>query len=127
MHLNEIKDLECSLHDAKRANRQWLEKVLHQDFMEITRSGILVDRQETIAALTTETAASQIMASDFHLQTVNAGCVILTYRTMVRSEAGTSHAALRSSCWTLTERTGWQLLFHQVTPDVSERRNGPGL
>ncbi len=127
MHLNEIKDLECSLHDAKRANRLWLEKILHPDFMEITRSGILTNRQETIAALTAEATAPQIVASDFNLQPVNAGCVILTYKTVVRRGGGNVRAALRSSCWTLTEGTGWQLLFHQGTPDTTGNRNSLGL
>lgn len=118
--LDEIKALECSLHGSGRADKQWLEKVLHQDFREITRSGVMVDRQYTVDALLTETQSSQhIIATDFRLQILSDTCVILTYRTVMRGESGNSRAALRSSCWTLTQDTGWQLAFHQGTPDVT--------
>ena len=38
--LDEIKALECSLHTARRNDKQWLERVLHQGFREITRSDV---------------------------------------------------------------------------------------
>lgn len=114
--LDEIKMLECSLHSTTRTDKQWLERVLHQDFREITRSGVMVDRQKTIAALTTETKKSGIVAGDFQLQVLSEKCVLLTYKTCVRSDKGDARGALRSSIWTLTEGTGWQLIFHQGTP-----------
>lgn len=116
MLLDEIKDLECSLHDARRTDRQWLERVLHQDFREITRSGTLVERQETINALTAETSVLPIASCGFHLQTVDHQCIILTYKTAIMSESGPVRAALRSSCWVCNPTIGWQLLFHQGTP-----------
>lgn len=114
--LDEIKKLECSLHSTTRTDKQWLERVLHQDFREITRSGVMVDRQKTIAALTTETEKTGIVAGDFQLQVLSEKCVLLTYKTCVRSDKGDARGALRSSIWTLTEGTGWQLIFHQGTP-----------
>lgn len=114
--LEEIKALECSLHSARRNDKQWLGRVLHQDFREITRSGAMVDRQQTIAALMTETEGSGIESGDFQLQILGEKSVLLTYKTCVRSGTGDVRGALRSSIWTLTEGTGWQLIFHQGTP-----------
>ncbi|MFU2319118.1 DUF4440 domain-containing protein [Rahnella sp. PCH160] len=114
--LDEIKALECSLHNARRNDKQWLERVLHPDFREITRSGKRVDRHQTIAALIAETQGSGIESDDFQLQILSEESVLLTYKTCVRSDSGNLRGALRSSIWTLTEGTGWQLVFHQGTP-----------
>lgn len=114
--LEEIIALECSLHSARRNDKQWLESVLHQDFREITRSGAMVDRQQTIAALMTETEGSGIGSGDFQLQILGEKSVLLTYKTHARNGTGDVRGALRSSIWTLTEGTGWQLIFHQGTP-----------
>lgn len=114
--LDEIKALECSLHTARRNDKQWLERVLHPDFREITRSGKRVDRHQTIAALIAETEGSGIESGDFQLQILSEKSVLLTYKTCVRINTGNLRGALRSSIWTLTEGTGWQLVFHQGTP-----------
>ncbi|RJT39846.1 DUF4440 domain-containing protein [Rahnella woolbedingensis] len=114
--LEEIKALECSLHGARRADEKWLERVLHPDFREITRSGQRVDRQQTVAALTAETQASGLEAENFRLQTLNEGCVILTYKSFVSAGNEKRRCTLRSSCWMKVKGTGWQMIFHQGTP-----------
>lgn len=67
MLLERLKSLECSLHDDKRNDREWLEEILHEEFREITRSGMLVDRAETIEALSTEDKSPIIHSDDFRL------------------------------------------------------------
>jgi len=114
--LDEIKALECSLHATSRTDREWLERVLHQGFREITRSGAMVGRQQTIASLIAETPGSGIESDDFQLQILSEKSVLLTYKTWVRGATGNERGALRSSIWTLTEGTRWQLIFHQGTP-----------
>ncbi len=65
MLLEKLKRLECSLHNNKRNDRKWLEQILHEEFREITRSGMLVDRAETIEALSTEVGGSIIHSDEF--------------------------------------------------------------
>ncbi|WP_387695690.1 DUF4440 domain-containing protein [Photorhabdus sp. RM157S] len=110
--LETIKSLECSLHDARRHDKTWLEKILHPDFHEITRSGYLVGRTETIDALITENSTNCIASSDFQLTIVGEMSVILLYRT--HNQDG-SHATLRSSTWVFSDEHNWQLIFHQGT------------
>lgn len=113
MLLETLKALECSLHDARRNDREWLERLLHPDFREITRSGVRVDRAETIASLLSEKTTPPVLSSDFELTPVGEGCVILHYRTF---HVDGSREALRSSCWLLSEEERWTLVFHQGTP-----------
>ncbi|NHB61295.1 nuclear transport factor 2 family protein [Photorhabdus sp. RW14-46] len=112
MLLETITSLECSLHDVRRHDRTWLEEILHPDFLEITRSGHLVGRSETIDALIAENSTNCIVSSDFRLTIVGEMCVILLYRT--HNQDG-SHVALRSSTWVFSDEHNWQLIFHQGT------------
>jgi len=57
MLLEKLRLLECSLHGDRRNDPEWLELILHPEFREITRSGVTVDRLETIASLLREKAA----------------------------------------------------------------------
>lgn len=111
-----LTHLECSLHQQQRHDRNWLEALLHPDFSEITRSGVLVNREETINALSQETNASGLIASDFRLLITGDDSATLIYRTILPD--GT-RAALRSSCWVLSAKGCWQMMFHQGTPAES--------
>ena len=51
MLLEKLRLLECSLHGERRNNREWLERLFHPEFLEITRSGVMVDRSETTTSL----------------------------------------------------------------------------
>jgi len=113
MLLEKLRLLECSLHGDRRNDREWLERLLHPEFHEITRSGLMVDRSETITSLLDEKTASAIISSDFRLTEMARGCVMLHYRT---SYADGSRPALRSSCWLCSEEGLWTLVFHQGTP-----------
>ncbi|ALB64911.1 hypothetical protein BN137_3703 [Cronobacter condimenti 1330] len=105
--------LECSLHEAKRRDQAWLEAVLHPRFCEITRSGSVVSRHETIKALTQETSAPAMVSSDFTLLPVSEESVILRYHTCAPDGR---RAAWRSSHWVKDGESRWQLIFHQGTP-----------
>jgi hypothetical protein len=113
MLLDKLKLLECSLHGDRRNDGEWLELLLHPEFREITRSGVMVDRSVTISSLLNEKKSSPIISSDFWLTEMGSGCAILHYRT---SCADGSHLALRSSCWLYSEEGQWTLFFHQATP-----------
>lgn len=113
MLLEKLKALECTLHHSRRNDREWLERLLHPEFREITRSGIMVDRAATIASLLSEKTTSPILSSNFRLTALGEGCAILHYRTFY---ADGNCESLRSSCWLRSEGDQWTLVFHQGTP-----------
>jgi hypothetical protein len=113
MLLETLRLLECSLHDDRRNDREWLERLLHPEFLEITRSGVMVDRSETITSLLNEKTASPIISSNFRLTEMGEGCAMLHYRT---TYADGTRPALRSSCWLYSYKGHWTLVFHQGTP-----------
>jgi len=113
MLLEKLRLLECSLHGDRRNDPEWLELILHPEFREITRSGVTVDRSETIASLLSEKAAPYILSSDFRLTEMGCGYALLHYRTFY---ADGSHHSLRSSCWICSDEGQWTLFFHQGTP-----------
>ncbi|MBP2199087.1 DUF4440 domain-containing protein [Pantoea cypripedii] len=113
MLLETLRLLESSLHSDRRCDREWLEGLLHPEFREITRSGLIVDRSETISCLLSEKTASPILSSDFRIIEIGRGCVILQYRTFY---AEGSCPSLRSSYWVCSEEGQWTLIFHQGTP-----------
>jgi len=112
MLLEKLRLLECSLHGDRRNNREWLELILHPEFREITRSGVMVDRSETITSLLSERAAPYTLSSDFRLTEMGCGGALLHYRTFC---ADGSHHALRSSYWICSDEGQWTLFFHQGT------------
>ena len=113
MLLDTLKRLECFLHGSRRKDRKWLEQILHDRFSEITRSGVLVDRVQTIEALSGEDSVPAILSSDFRLIIVRDNFAILHYRTV---HPDGSRASLRSSCWEISENRQWKLIFNQGTP-----------
>ena len=115
MLLEKLTSLECTLHGAKRNDRKWLEQILHPEFTEITRSGVRVNRQETIDSLTAEEGAPAILSSDFRLISIRDDFAILHYRTI--HPEGT-RASLRTSCWECSDSRHWRLVFHQGTPEA---------
>lgn len=115
MLLEKLTSLECTLHGAKRNDRKWLEQILHPEFTEITRSGVRVNRQETIDSLTAEEVAPAILSSDFRLISIRDDFAILHYRTI--HPEGT-RASLRTSCWECSDSRHWRLVFHQGTPEA---------
>lgn len=113
--LEQLIELEYSLHNVRRKDGEWLEKILHHEFREITRSGIWVSRSETIESLTHEDATTLIQSSDFQLISLKENVALLHYRTF--SPDG-SRRALRTSCWICGDDGQWQLRFHQGTPEA---------
>ncbi|WP_326497810.1 nuclear transport factor 2 family protein [Enterobacter cloacae] len=113
--LDTLKRLECSLHGSRRKERKWLEQILHEKFSEITRSGVLVDRAQTIEALLGEDNVPVILSSDFRLISAGDNFAILYYRTV---NPDGSRASLRSSCWEISKNGQWKLVFHQGTPEA---------
>ncbi len=66
--LSVIQSLEVQLHQPEmRNNAELVEKLQHNDFEEISRSGQRYDRQQTLAALKMENSHTQIFSDNFKL------------------------------------------------------------
>ncbi|MDX8000136.1 DUF4440 domain-containing protein [Xenorhabdus sp. Reich] len=112
-----LKCLEISLHAEKRNNADWLCSVLHDNFLEISKSGYIYTKKIVFDALTTEIkTVSTIFSQNFSMDFLSSDIVLLTYQSHEMDETGTPfNQALRSSIWQLSSCGKWQLRFHQGT------------
>ncbi|CAI2432591.1 DUF4440 domain-containing protein [Serratia liquefaciens] len=119
--LTKIQSLETMLHQPLLRNDSvTVEKLLHDDFEEIGRSGQRYNKGHTIAALQEETGQVPIYAENFKLSTIAEGVVLLTYRSFQRGADGNvTRSTFRSSIWLRSSSENddhWQMRFHQGTP-----------
>ncbi|CAM3676026.1 DUF4440 domain-containing protein [Xenorhabdus thuongxuanensis] len=112
-----LKNLEVSLHGKKRNNPNWLDIVLHDDFLEISKSGYVYTKKDVFDVLTTEIKATfQLFSKDFSMSCLDKNIVLLTYQSYELDRTGTLfNQAFRSSIWQLSSTDKWQLIFHQGT------------
>ncbi|OTA17628.1 hypothetical protein Xvie_01021 [Xenorhabdus vietnamensis] len=112
-----LKNLEISLHGEKRNNADWLNMVLHDDFLEISKSGYIYTKKIVFDELTTEIKTTfQIFSKDFSMNCFGENIVLLTYQSYEIDRIGKPfNQALRSSIWQLSSVDKWQLRFHQGT------------
>ena len=115
--LSTIKRLEMELHhNGTRCDRTRVEELLHPDFCEVGRSGVLYERSVVIDVLGTQEYAPPSFSDDFAIQHIDTNVVLLTYRSArVNSDGSLKDHALRSSVWSYTNEK-WQLRYHQGTP-----------
>lgn len=109
--------LEKELHsNTRRSDSEFMETVLHPDFMEIGRSGRVYSRQDIVDAFKTGAALPAIDARDFHVSHIGEAVWLLTYRSSHIGDNGQRYRlSLRCSIWVRTDK-GLQLRFHQGTP-----------
>jgi ribonuclease HI len=93
------------LRPDRRADREFLEAVLHPEFSEFGASGRHWRRAELIEALLAEDGFDPPEPTELAAQRLAADAILLTYRTP---------AARRSSVW-LRVAGRWRLRFHQGT------------
>ncbi|WP_338885277.1 DUF4440 domain-containing protein [Xenorhabdus sp. TH1] len=113
-----LKNFEVSLQGKKRNNADWLNIVLHDNFLEISKSGYVYTKKDVFDALTTEIKTNfQLFSKNFSINHLDKNIVLLTYQSYEIDLTGNFfNQALRSSIWQLSSLTGqWQLRFHQGT------------
>lgn len=118
----QLQVLETELHRLEtRQNLSRLEQLLHPDFVEFARSGRRYSRSEVLAEFSAADAAlAPVHAKDFELAELSHGVALLTYSSAHEGPSGELHRrTLRSSLWVET-KSGWQLRFHQGTPEGSQ-------
>jgi ribonuclease HI len=92
---------------ATRLSTGRLDALLHDDFIEVGRSGRLWTKESCIAALLAETDHPTTEITSFEVTPLHADeTVILAQWTMP--------GVRRSSIWVRTS-TGWQMRYHQGT------------
>ncbi|MDX7989342.1 hypothetical protein FE392_18920 [Xenorhabdus sp. 12] len=112
-----IKSLEIALHSEKSNNRDWLHLVLHDDFLEISKSGFIYSKNVVINALSTEIkTATTIFSQNYEMNYLNENIILLTYQSYeLDKNDAPCNQALRSSIWQKSANNQWQLRFHQGT------------
>mgnify|MGYP000303364485 CR=1 FL=1 len=98
-----------------RASREALDRVLADDFMEITGTGVLYDKEHALSRIPGE-VSPKFTQQDHEMKLLGDGIAQLLYRASVQKtgESRVSYS-LRSSIWKLNGKD-WQMLFHQGTP-----------
>ncbi|MDE1484366.1 DUF4440 domain-containing protein [Xenorhabdus bovienii] len=112
-----LKNLEISLHKEKRNNIDWLNTILHDDFLKIAKSGYVYSKKIVIDELTTEfKMVLPIFSQDFNIKWLDKNIALITYQSYEINKSGHPfNKALRSSIWQLSVSGTWQLRFHQGT------------
>ncbi len=123
--LAHLQSLETELHRPEtRSDAARLDALLHEDFREIGRSGVVYTNADVLAQLPMEAASpADIVAEGFELRRLGDAVALLTYRSAHRMEGGAlDRLTLRASIW---ERSGreWRMRFHQGTPAGAESRS----
>ncbi len=112
-----IRSLEVSLHqNAVRRDAAQFQALLHDDFLEIGRSGQSYNKTQMVKHLTQESAHNAVWSQDFKLSMPSYSVALLTYHSaQIGADDQLTLHTVRSSLWQLAD-TGWQLCFHQGTP-----------
>lgn len=88
---------------------QWLDSILHTDFLECGKSGLLYDKAETIHALLTYRENRTIAIYNFECNALSSNCWMVHYITKDQAE----NLVYRTSIWLKEEH--FQLRFHQAS------------
>jgi hypothetical protein len=109
-----LVDLERSLHkESTRKSKEKLDELLHDDFEEISASGKVYDKKQTVNALINETPYT-LNAADFELSLLSKDIALLKYKTKTNFGNNLINTTKRSSLWK-NEGSKWKMVFHQGT------------
>ncbi len=113
-----IKKLEASLHQPEiRKDVQILNKLLADEFIEITKSGKVCTKSGIINALSNETSA-EIKMSEFSLSVLAENIILVRYIAhQIPQKVHPVVVSRRSSIWKLFG-DNWKMIFHQGTPII---------
>jgi hypothetical protein len=122
--LDTLRTLEVTLHQPEvRSNSERLDRLLHERFRELGRSGQIYTKAEILSEFTREPQTYEVWSQDFQVEPLSEDVALLTYRSAHINSAGElERHTNRMSLWQLTER-GWQMRFHQGTPTEAFQRD----
>lgn len=90
--------------------------LIHDDFIEIGGSTPPINKAAVLQWLVRKDDSVRWQLSEFQLQSVQEGIVLVNYR-LCKISAEERKYSVRSSLW-LYENGSWQLRFHQATPQA---------
>lgn len=103
------------LHTDFREDPSQLERLLAPDFVEVNPMGMPTDRQAVVAWLLAKNPQDRWQFSEWQLEPVGPGAILVRYHAVRTSPASTSKGARHVSLWRQTSAGSWQLCFHQST------------
>lgn len=90
------------------SDRVWLNTVLHNNFCECGKSGILFDKKETVESLLSCSEGRDITIYNFEYRPITDKCYLVHYITQSGSEK-----YYRTSVWVMEDSL--KLFFHQAS------------
>lgn len=119
--LSELRELEVELHrPTARGSRERLEQLLHPDFTEVGRSGRCYTRDAIITQLLAEGERPDVWSGELSVLRLGDSAALLTYRSAHFDPGGElANRTRRASIWS-HGAAGWQIVYHQGTPELSE-------
>ncbi|QNX86352.1 nuclear transport factor 2 family protein [Acinetobacter seifertii] len=120
--LSQIKSLEIEIHGLTTfEGRQRLDTLLHDEFVEIGKSGLIYRKSDVLNNLETKKTTNKILSWDFEIRFPEPKIVLMIYASCNLLADGTREKyALRSSIWKCCEGS-WQMFFHQGTPTENKK------
>ncbi len=101
-------------HD-KITDREWLDAVLHDEFKEIGKSGIIFSKKDTIDDLTKLKADRNIVIYDFEFKELKEGCWLVHFITKENND----ELFYRTSVW--VKENDLKMIFHQASKLKAEQ------
>lgn len=115
--LTHLRELEVALHQPDvRRDPIRVDKLLHESFTEIGRSGRSYSRSQILEFLRVETLSGPVWSQEFSVAEISDNVALLRYKSaFVDVNGQLSRHTLRASLWQRTAQ-GWKMRFHQGTP-----------
>lgn len=95
-----------------RQSKDELNRLIHDDFVEISQSGKMYGKEVVLASV--PESETNYEAKDFSVRKISEDVVQVFYKTVSTDKDGAVKKALRSSLWK-NEGDIWQMIFHQGT------------
>ncbi len=115
--LNNLSKLEIELHQNEvRKDKNRLNELLHESFVEVGRYGKTYHKSDILANLQKQAIPGTIWSQDYNLEVLSDDLALITYKSAMMDEKGNlSIYTFRSSLWQKVAGS-WRIRFHQWTP-----------
>ena len=115
--LNNLSKLEIELHQIEvRKDKNRLNELFHESFLEVGRYGKTYRKSDILANLQKQTISGTIWSQDYNLEVLSDDLALITYKSAMMDEEGNlSIYTFRSSLWQKVAGS-WRIRFHQWTP-----------
>lgn len=107
----EILDLEKNLFKYEYiSNPAWLNGVIHDNFVECGKSGLLFNKNDTVKELSSFDSDRKIEIYNFECNKIDSNTYLVHYITKNNDDL-----IYRTSIWSLDDNGGLKILFHQAS------------